>query len=190
VRFRRSDDCGEWPKLGRHQLMGLSRLAARRPGGPPYTAASGPHPRQDPTALTATTFAPVTFWGYNALILLGSIFDLSLHHGLAWGWRGGRVEIGDADGAQHGGGARRTCSPDGRQLAAPPNSTFGGTVLGAVVALSSLNILRQKVFRQSPPIVTAPPIQKHVKSGKAPKALSMTPLAKRAGAMIHERINR
>src|SRR5258708_14187169 len=36
----------------------------------------------------------------NALILPGSIFDLSLHHGVAWCRRWGRVEVGDADGAQ------------------------------------------------------------------------------------------
>ena len=45
------------------------------------------------------------FWPCNALILLTSILGLSLHHGLAWCWRGGRVEVGDADGAQHGRGA-------------------------------------------------------------------------------------
>jgi hypothetical protein len=45
------------------------------------------------------------FCDCNSLILLRSIFVLSLHHGLAWGWRGGRVEIADADGAQQGRGA-------------------------------------------------------------------------------------
>src|ERR1700694_3357050 len=40
------------------------------------------------------------FCAGNALILLGSIFGLSLHDGLAWGWRGGRVEVGDADGTK------------------------------------------------------------------------------------------
>src|ERR1700686_3582599 len=42
------------------------------------------------------------FCACNTLILLRSIFGLSLHHGLAWG---GRVEVGDADGAQDGCGA-------------------------------------------------------------------------------------
>jgi hypothetical protein len=45
------------------------------------------------------------FCACNALISLRSIFGLSLHHGLTWDWRGGRVEVGDADGAQHGCGA-------------------------------------------------------------------------------------
>src|ERR1700686_1225635 len=40
------------------------------------------------------------FCACNTLILLRSIFGLSLHHGLAWGWRGGWVEVGDADGAK------------------------------------------------------------------------------------------
>src|SRR5580692_7645043 len=45
------------------------------------------------------------FCACNALILLRSIFGLSLHHGLAWGWWGGRVEVGDADGAKERCGA-------------------------------------------------------------------------------------
>src|ERR1700674_1560605 len=40
------------------------------------------------------------FCACNTLILLRSIFGLSLHHGLAWGWRGGWGEVGDADGAK------------------------------------------------------------------------------------------
>src|ERR1700681_134331 len=40
------------------------------------------------------------FCACNTLILLRSIFGLSLHDGLAWGWRGGRVEVGDADGTK------------------------------------------------------------------------------------------
>jgi len=59
--------------------------------------------RTDPCGGREVTRAPTaTFCGCNSLILLRSIFVLSLHHGLAWGWR---VEIADADGAQHGRGA-------------------------------------------------------------------------------------
>src|ERR1700674_484066 len=52
------------------------------------------------------------FCACNTLILLRSIFGLSLHHGLAWGWRGGWVEVGDADGAKGRCGAL-CCGGDG-----------------------------------------------------------------------------
>ena len=43
---------------------------------------------------------------------------MSLHDGLAWLWRGGRIEVGDGESTQHGGGALRAAC----------DGAFGGAI--------------------------------------------------------------